>query len=347
MVALSGAYVRRLGGSLRLQALALLIALTAPYFLGANWVFQTVTFDEATWMVALYWFLCPRPRCPAPLLDRPRPHAGHRSGGEVHDPRPHRGDGPRRPRHPAAARVAANPLPLDRRHDRAAHLGAQPRLARRRGLPHPALHRQPSRRRRWAGRQRHSDRRLPLLPAPALDGRTWYRCSAVRSCGRLGIACLLPLVLFLVVGKSYYAIGTVPLVLAQGLMAARPRQATAARRAPPDRRCARRCARVPRLPAAHPPDHSSRIAFMPPGWTRRTSSSRTASAGTDIAHQVQTLYGDPSAERARAHDYHLGLLRRAGSTPCLRRSNSACRRWSARSSATTTGCPSISRPPTR
>src|SRR5215469_13272686 len=58
MVALSGAYVRRLGGSLRLQALALLIAVTAPYFLGANWVYQTVTFDEATWMVSLYWFLC-------------------------------------------------------------------------------------------------------------------------------------------------------------------------------------------------------------------------------------------------------------------------------------------------
>src|SRR5215472_14557878 len=58
MVMLSGLYVRRLGGSLRLQALALLIAITAPYFLGANWVYQTVTFDEATWMVAFYWFLC-------------------------------------------------------------------------------------------------------------------------------------------------------------------------------------------------------------------------------------------------------------------------------------------------
>src|SRR5215472_1496660 len=58
MVALSGAYVRRLGGSLRLQALALLIAVTGPYFLGANWVYQTVTFDEVTWMVTLYCFLC-------------------------------------------------------------------------------------------------------------------------------------------------------------------------------------------------------------------------------------------------------------------------------------------------
>ena len=45
-------------GSLRLQAIALLIAMAAPYLLGANWVFQTVTFDEFTGMLALYWFLC-------------------------------------------------------------------------------------------------------------------------------------------------------------------------------------------------------------------------------------------------------------------------------------------------
>src|SRR6266567_1883046 len=58
LVALSGAYVRRLGGSLPLQGLALLTAIAAPFQLGANWVFQTVTFDQVTWMVALYWFLC-------------------------------------------------------------------------------------------------------------------------------------------------------------------------------------------------------------------------------------------------------------------------------------------------
>ncbi len=52
LVALSGAYVRRLGGSLRLQGLALLTAIAAPFLLGANWVFQTVTFDQVTWMVA-------------------------------------------------------------------------------------------------------------------------------------------------------------------------------------------------------------------------------------------------------------------------------------------------------
>src|SRR5487761_473305 len=58
LVALSGLYVRRLGGSLRLQGIALLSAIAAPYLLGSNWVFQTVTFDQVTWMVALYWFLC-------------------------------------------------------------------------------------------------------------------------------------------------------------------------------------------------------------------------------------------------------------------------------------------------
>src|SRR5947209_6024139 len=57
LVALSGLYVRRLGGSLRLQAIALLMAAAAPFLLGSNWVFQTVTFDQVTWMVAMYWFL--------------------------------------------------------------------------------------------------------------------------------------------------------------------------------------------------------------------------------------------------------------------------------------------------
>jgi 4-amino-4-deoxy-L-arabinose transferase-like glycosyltransferase len=58
LVVLSAAYVRRLGGSLRLQGLALVTAVAAPYLLGANWVFQTVTFDQVTWMVSVYWFLC-------------------------------------------------------------------------------------------------------------------------------------------------------------------------------------------------------------------------------------------------------------------------------------------------
>jgi 4-amino-4-deoxy-L-arabinose transferase-like glycosyltransferase len=64
-VVLCGAYVRKLGGSLRLQALALLIGVTAPAILG-TWLFQTVIFDQVTWMVSLYLFLAlviaPSPR---------------------------------------------------------------------------------------------------------------------------------------------------------------------------------------------------------------------------------------------------------------------------------------------
>jgi hypothetical protein len=58
LVVLSGLFVRRLGGSLRLQGIALISAIAAPYLLGTNWVFQTVTFDQVTWMVSLYWFVC-------------------------------------------------------------------------------------------------------------------------------------------------------------------------------------------------------------------------------------------------------------------------------------------------
>src|SRR5580700_1698887 len=55
-VILCGAYVRKLGGSLRLQALALLIGVTEPFILG-TFLFQTVIFDQVTWMLSLYWFL--------------------------------------------------------------------------------------------------------------------------------------------------------------------------------------------------------------------------------------------------------------------------------------------------
>jgi hypothetical protein len=58
LVGMSGAYVRRLGGSLLLQGLALVTAIGAVFLVGSNWVFQTVTFDQVAWMVALYWFLC-------------------------------------------------------------------------------------------------------------------------------------------------------------------------------------------------------------------------------------------------------------------------------------------------
>ena len=58
LVALCGAYVRRLGGSLWLQGIALVAGIAAPLVVGSGDVFQTVIFDVATWMIALYWFLC-------------------------------------------------------------------------------------------------------------------------------------------------------------------------------------------------------------------------------------------------------------------------------------------------
>ena len=58
LVALCGAYVRRLGGALWLQGIALVAGIAAPLIVGSGDVFQTVIFDLAAWMVALYWFLC-------------------------------------------------------------------------------------------------------------------------------------------------------------------------------------------------------------------------------------------------------------------------------------------------
>jgi Dolichyl-phosphate-mannose-protein mannosyltransferase len=55
-IILCGAYVRKLGGSLGLQALALMAGITEPLILG-TWLFQTVIFDQVAWMLSLYWFL--------------------------------------------------------------------------------------------------------------------------------------------------------------------------------------------------------------------------------------------------------------------------------------------------
>ncbi|MGA7987733.1 MAG: glycosyltransferase family 39 protein [Candidatus Dormiibacterota bacterium] len=55
-VILCGAYVRKLGGSVRLQALGLLVGITEPILIG-TYLFQTVVFDQVAWMLSLYWFL--------------------------------------------------------------------------------------------------------------------------------------------------------------------------------------------------------------------------------------------------------------------------------------------------
>ena len=54
VVILAGLTAAEMGGARRAQIIAGLAALCAPMLLGANWLFQTVTFDQLFWMAALY-----------------------------------------------------------------------------------------------------------------------------------------------------------------------------------------------------------------------------------------------------------------------------------------------------
>ena len=218
MVALSGAYVRRLGGSLRLQALALLIAVTAPYFLGANWVYQTVTFDEATWMVAFYWFLClvreHRPRHWIYLglslgigLEVKYTIAGLAAGIGL-----------------AVLLTPALRADLRTRYPwiavGIALLIWAPNLTWQVAKGFPSLV--------YIANHQGSGGGLVanlvligvylffLIPLWVAGLVSLFRSVTLRP---VGIACLFPLVLFLFVGKSDYTMGTVPIALAQGLMA--------------------------------------------------------------------------------------------------------------------------------
>jgi 4-amino-4-deoxy-L-arabinose transferase-like glycosyltransferase len=218
LVALSGLYVRRLGGSLRLQAIALIAAVAAPFLLGSNWVFQTVTFDQVTWMVALYWFLCL-------VVDR-RPrywiHIGITLGvglevkytiaGLI------AGIG--------AAALLSPPLRAQLR-TRYPWIGAglalliwAPNLAWQaaHGLPsliYIANH--------GGGADGPAVYLIQfgiyfcfLIPLWLAGLVSMFRGPRLRP---VAIACAVPLVLFLFAGKSYYAAGTVPVAVAQGLMA--------------------------------------------------------------------------------------------------------------------------------
>jgi hypothetical protein len=218
LVVLSGLYVRRVGGSLRLQALALLSAVAAPFLLGTNWVFQTVTFDQVTWMVSIYWFLCL-------VLDR-------------------------RPRDWIYLGITLG-LGLEVKFTIVALiLGVFVAV-----LLTPALRKQLRTRYPWVGVALALLIWAPNLAWQVVEGfpslvyitnhraggggpvvyliefglymffliPLWlagmislFRNPELRP---IGIACAVPLVLFLFVGKSYYAAGTIPVVLAQGLMA--------------------------------------------------------------------------------------------------------------------------------
>jgi hypothetical protein len=218
LVSLSGLYVRKLGGSLRLQAIALLIGVTAPYFLGANWVFQTVTFDEVTWVLALYWFLSVvvdrRPRywvylgitlgiglevkytifgliagiCLAVLLTPPLRSA-------------------LRTRYPWIACALAL-------------LIWAPNLAWQIIQGFPSLEYISNHRGSGGGPLSYLIEIFVylffLLPLWIAGLVSLVRTRLLRP---IGIACVVPLVLFLFIGKSYYAVGTVPIAIAQELMA--------------------------------------------------------------------------------------------------------------------------------
>jgi hypothetical protein len=218
LVALSGAYVRRLGGALRLQGIALLSAIGAPYLLGTNWVFQTVTFDQVTWMVSMYWFLCL-------VIDR-------------------------RPRYWICLGIALG-IGLEVKYTIVgliAGIGIAVLLT-------PSLRNELRTRYPWIAvaialfiwapnlawqvvegfptltyLANHSGSGggpvvyliqftvyfFFLLPLWLAGMISLFRSPQLRP---IGIACAVPLVLFLFVGKSYYAAGTIPIALTQGLMA--------------------------------------------------------------------------------------------------------------------------------
>ena len=217
MVALCGGYVRRLGGSLRLQGLALLTAVTAPYFLGANWVFQTVTFDEVTWMVSLYWFVCL-------VVDR-RPrywiYLGIALGVGLEV------------KYTIAGLILAIGIGVLLAPSLRAELRTKypwiaavslliwaPNLAWQVVEGFPSLTYIANHRGSGGGPVAFLIEFVVylffFLPLWLAGMASLLRSRDLRP---IGIACAVPLLIFLVVGKSYYAAGTVPLVLGQGLMA--------------------------------------------------------------------------------------------------------------------------------
>jgi hypothetical protein len=296
MVVLSGAYVRRLGGSLRLQALALLIAVTAPYFLGANWVYQTVTFDEATWMVAFYWFLC--------LVQEHRPRywiylgislgigfqVKYTIGGLV-----------------AAIGLAILLTPALRSDLRTRYpwIGAgiallicAPNLAWQVAKGFPSLiyivNHQGSGGGLVANLILFVVYLFFLMPLLVAGLVSLLRSAALRP---IGIACLLPLVVFQFVGKSYYAVGAVPIALAQGLMAVaavkRPRLRIGFQIAVAVA-CALQLLTFAQLTLPiTPPD---RIHSL--GLDAKNELFKDSVGWEDVAHQVESIYHNlPDSER--------------------------------------------------
>jgi 4-amino-4-deoxy-L-arabinose transferase-like glycosyltransferase len=218
LVALFGAYVRRLGGSLWLQGIALVAAIAAPYIVGSGDVFQTVIFDLATWMLAMYWFLCI-------VIDRRARHwifLGITLGiglevkftilGLI-----------------AGLLTAALLTPALRRELRTRYPWIAAVIALLIWAPNvvwqvvngfPTLTYVVNHQGSGGGvainvvfLALYVSLLLPLWIAGMIS---LFRSPLLRP---IAIACAFPLVLFLFVGKSYYAAGTIPVVMAQGLLA--------------------------------------------------------------------------------------------------------------------------------
>jgi len=218
MVALSGLYVRKLGGSLLYQAIALFVAVTAAYFLGANWVFQTVTFDEFTWMVALYWFLC------VVLEGKPRHwiYLGISLGIGLEV------------KFTILGLIAGISLAMFFTPSLRAALRTRypwiaagialliwaPNLAWQVVNGFPTLAYVTNHQGSGGGPVVYLIELgvylFFVIPLWAAGFVFLFRSPQLRA---IGIACALPLVVFLFVGKAYYAVGTVPIVLAQGVLA--------------------------------------------------------------------------------------------------------------------------------
>jgi len=218
LVALCGAYVRRLGGSLRLQGIALLAAIAAPFLLGTYWVFQTVTFDQVTWMVAIYWFLClvtdRRPRYWIYLgitlgigLEVKYTIVGFIAGIAV-----------------AVLLTPSLRMELRTKYPWIAVAIAlliwAPNLAWQVVEGFPTLIYIANHRGSGGGPVTYLIELAVyfffLLPLWLAGLISLFRSRTLRP---IGIACAVPLLLFLFVGRSYYAAGTIPVALAQGLMA--------------------------------------------------------------------------------------------------------------------------------
>ena len=113
----------------------------------------------------------------------------------------------------------------------------------------------------------------------------------------IGIACLLPLVLFLFVGKSYYAVGTVPIALAQGLVAVgaikRPRLRTGFEVAVVVA-CVLQLVTFAQLTLPiTPPD---RIHSL--GLDSKNELFKDSVGWEDVAHQVESIYSNlPNSDR--------------------------------------------------